>query len=256
MWLSSESLESVFRMKHGDPATTGPAPRRRWRYGYFTPDDVYEALVYHLVQPGTWWIDVGGGRDVFPNNPRLARALSDRCQLFLGLDPSQNIEENPYVHERVRTTIEAYRDERRYDLATLRMVAEHITAPTAAIESLNRLLRRGGKVVVYTVNRWAPVSLLSWLVPFSLHHRIKQVCWRTEEKDTFPVAYLMNTRARLAQLFSAAGFREVYFAQLDDCCTFHRFRALNIVELSVWRALKCARLRYPENCLLGVYERL
>ena len=31
--------------------------------------------------------------------------------------------------------------------------------------------------------------------------------------------------------------------------------ALNYVELAVWRILHCLRIRYPENCLLGVYEK-
>jgi SAM-dependent methyltransferase len=248
--------EMVFRLKHGDPAQAGPGPRRRWRFGYFTPDDVYEALLSELVQPGASWIDVGGGRDVFPSNPKLARMLADRCEVLLGLDPSDNIEENPYVHRGVKGTIEDYRDDRTYDLATMRMVAEHIAQPEAAAAALARLIRPGGKLVIYTVNRWAPVSLLSWLVPFRFHHAFKKACWGTEEKDTFPVVYQMNTRSQLSRLLGQAGFREQAFFYLDDCRTFHRFASLNLLELSLWRALRAVRLHYPENCLLGVYERL
>lgn len=249
-------LEMIFRLKHGEPETTGSAPRRRWRFGYFTPDDHYEGLLAQLVQPGSAWIDVGGGRDVFPTNPKLARMLADRAERLLGLDPSNNIEENPYVHIRVKSTVEEYRDGRTYDLATLRMVAEHIPEPEAAVAALARLVKPRGQVVIYTVNRWAPLSLLAWLVPFRLHHFVKERCWGTEEKDTFPVVYRMNTRARLAKLFADAGFREQSFAYLDDCRTFHRFRFLNWLELCLWRALKSVGLHYPENCLLAVYERL
>jgi hypothetical protein len=66
----------------------------------------------------------------------------------------------------------------------------------------------------------------------------------------------MNTRRQLARLFSAAGFREAHFAYLDDCRLLARFRFLNLCELAAWRLWKTLGLKYPENCLLGVYERL
>jgi SAM-dependent methyltransferase len=254
--LSPAAVELAFRMKHGDLRTMGPAPRRRAAFGYFTPDDIYEALVAYFVQEGTAWIDVGGGRDVFPSNPGLARVLAQRCRTLVGIDPSDTIDENPFVHERVKLPIEDYDSPRRFDLATLRMVAEHLDRPEAAVASLARLIRPRGAVVVYTVNRWAPVPFATALVPFRLHHAFKRFLWSTEEKDTFPVAYLMNTRARLAALFRASGFREKYFRYLDDCRTFHQFPILNCIELAFWRVLNALGVHYPETCLLGVYERL
>jgi hypothetical protein len=123
------------------------------------------------------------------------------------------------------------------------------------VAALARLVRRGGKVVIYTVNQWTPIAVASWLVPFGLHHPVKRLLWRTEERDTFPVTYRMNTRRRLASLFKTQGFRETTFTYLDDCRTFHRFRSLHRLELRTWRFLQRFRLRYPETCLLGVYER-
>jgi hypothetical protein len=97
--------------------------------------------------------------------------------------------------------------------------------------------------------------MAAWLTPFWLHHPVKRVLWGTEEKDTFPVVYRMNTRARLRSLFGRAGFREQHFAYLDDCRTFHRLRLLHSMELLLWRLLHAADIQYPENCLLGVYRR-
>jgi hypothetical protein len=42
---------------------------------------------------------------------------------------------------------------------------------------------------------------------------------------------------------------------LDDCRSFHRFRLLNVIELSLRTALHAVGMRYPENRLLGVYQR-
>ncbi len=248
-------LEEVFRLKHGAPESYGWMPRAWLRYRYFNPDDVYEALVARLVTPGCAWLDVGCGREVFPTNRPLARILADRCGVLVGVDPDANLEENPFVHRRFRGPIDQFAWDHPFDVVTLRMVAEHVTAPEAAVAALARLTRPGGRVVVYTVNQWSPAAIAARVVPFRLHHPIKRVLWRSEERDTFPVAYRMNTRRRLARLFEAQGFREVHFAHLDDCRSLARFRPLHLLELRLWRLLKAAGRRHPENCLLGVYQR-
>lgn len=252
---SLEGLGRVFRQKYGDPATAGWGPRTRFRFGYFTPDEYYEAVVSELITPGCSWIDAGGGRDLFPYNRPLAVELAGRCHRLVAVDPSDTIEENRFATERVRARLEDFECSEPFDLATLRMVAEHVETPEAFVAALARLVKPQGLAVVYTVNKWAPISIVSKFTPFSIHHRIKSILWSTEERDTFPVAYRMNTRRRLRALFHGAGFREQHFEYLDDCRTFHRFRALNYLELSAWRLLQAAGIRYPENCLLGVYQK-
>ena len=251
-----KELEEFVHFKHAPLEKGGWAPRLRLRFGYYTPDEVYEAVVCGLVNRNSAWLDVGGGRDLFPSNLRAGRMLSNRCELLVGVDPSDNIQENTFVHRRVQANIEEFRSEVRFDLATLRMVAEHITDPESAVLSLSRLLKPGGKLVIYTVNRWAPITLVSWLVPFRLHHGIKKLIWDTEEKDTFPVAYKMNSRRQLRRLLEKAGFREYSFAYLDDCRTFGKWRLANTLELCFWKALHAFGLHYPETCLLGIYERV
>jgi 2-polyprenyl-3-methyl-5-hydroxy-6-metoxy-1,4-benzoquinol methylase len=250
-----EDLESVCRQKYGELSKTGWRPRLRHSFGYFTPDEYYEAVVGRLVQPGCAWLDVGGGRDIFPDNRELARELANRCGRLVAVDPDATVEENPFAHTRVRARIEDYASEERFDLATLRMVAEHIEQPESSVASLARLVKPGGKAVVYTINKWSPVSLVSWLTPFGLHHRIKQFFWNTEEKDTFPVAYRMNSHRELKLLFQRNGFRETAFAYLDDCRTLQRFRLLTYAELTMWKLMRTVGMHYPENCLLGIYER-
>jgi SAM-dependent methyltransferase len=186
----------------------------------------------------------------------LARVLADRCGLLVGIDSDDTIDENPFVQQRVKMRIEEYRSDKPFDVVTFRMVAEHIANPNRVIESLARLTKPGGKVVIYTVNRWSPVPMVTRIVPFGFHHTFKQFLWRTEKKDTFPVEYLMNTRKDLARLFEDAGFRECYFAYLDDCRSSGRFRSTFFLELCAWKFLRVLGLRYPENCLLGVYEHL
>lgn len=249
-------LDELFRLKYGEPEAAGWGPSLRRKFGYFTPDDYYEALVAQLVTPGCRWIDVGCGRDIFPSNRKLARALSDRCGLLVGVDPDITLDENPYVHQRAHTTMDEYRCPDSFDVVTMRMVAEHVENPSGLVEALARCVGQGGKVVIYTVNKYSPVPILTNFVPFAARHRIKRVLWGTEEKDTFPTRFRMNTRSRLRCLLKAGGFEEVLFARLDDCRTFGRFRSLLTVELTVRTVFRTVRLPYPEYCILGVYEKV
>jgi SAM-dependent methyltransferase len=249
-----EELRGLVAQKHGDPATAGWGVRRRHRFGFFTPDDHYEALVRRFVEPGTRWLDVGGGTSVFPHNAALAGELSQRAALLVGVDPSANIHNNRFVHGRVQSAIEEYQSSHRFDLATLRMVVEHIVDPRQVMQALRTLVVPGGRVIIFTVNKWSPISLMSKATPFGLHHPLKKRFWGGEEKDTFPVQYLLNTRRDLRAAFHRGGFEESAFMYLDDLATFSQFRALNWMELQAWRILRALRLRYPETCLLGVYR--
>lgn len=252
---TAQHISQVTALKYGDLATAGWGPRLRERFGYFTPDDWYEATVWNLVRPESDWLDVGCGRDIFPSNAAAARLLAERCHSLTGLDPSDNIDENPFLHHRAKCLLQDFQAPQPFDLVTLRMVVEHITAPQEAAAALGRLTRPGGHVVIYTVHKYSPVSLVSAVTPLSFHHRMKALLWEGEEKDTFPTAYRMNTRSRLAGLMREAGFAEASFRSLPDTRTTNRFRALNTLELGLWRTLRAVGLGYPENCLLGVYRR-
>jgi 2-polyprenyl-3-methyl-5-hydroxy-6-metoxy-1,4-benzoquinol methylase len=152
--------------------------------------------------------------------------------------------------------LEDYVDSGGFNLATMRMVVEHVVRPHEFVTKLSQLVRPNGKAIVYTVNRWAPVTLVSASTPMWFHHAIKKVLWHAQEEDTFPVTYRMNSRSRLRELFTEAGFREIYFRHLDDCRTFARWRWTLAAELALWKALHSIGLYYPETCLLGVYERI
>jgi 2-polyprenyl-3-methyl-5-hydroxy-6-metoxy-1,4-benzoquinol methylase len=255
MDFSQARMRQLAEFKHGPFDSAGWGVSLRHRLGYFSPDDYYEAVLDSLVSRDTEWLDVGGGSAVFPSNPKLARQLADRARRLVAVDPSSNVTKNQFAHEQYQVLLEDYPNERQFDLATARMVVEHVTNPESFVGQLGRLVRLGGKVVVYTVNRWAPMTILSGCTPMGVHHAAKGLLWNTEEKDTFPVTYLMNTRVRLNSLFVEAGFRETHFYRLDDCRTLAKWKMTLAAELVVWKMLRSVRIGYPESCLLGVYQR-
>jgi 2-polyprenyl-3-methyl-5-hydroxy-6-metoxy-1,4-benzoquinol methylase len=249
------SVREILTMKYGPSQTMGWGPRLRSQFNYRTPDDWYEALIFEQVTPDTVWLDVGCGRSMFPRNTRLAEILSQRCHLLVGADPSDNIDANPFVQQRSKCTIEEFETDLQFDLITLRMVAEHIRDPKSSIRALSRLTKAGGLVVIYTVWKWSPASIAAALTPMSFHHIAKRFLWGTQERDTFPVEYRMNTRSKLSALFNEAGFAEQNFFYLDDCRSSHRFKTLNALELTMWRFLRTLGLHYPERCILATYRK-
>lgn len=249
------SEAEFLHVKYGDLQAGGWGPRLRARFGHVTPDDRYEYVVSQRVTPGTDWLDVGCGRFLFPHNKAMAKTLAERCGSLTGIDPSDNLFENELLDHREQCLLQDYKPSRRYDLVTLRMVVEHITDPAGAASALADLVRPGGHVIIYTVNKLSPISLLSAVTPTSLHLKVKRKLWGGEDKDTFPTVYKMNTRRDLAKLLAVAGFVEDAFEYLADTRVSAHYRLWNILELTTWRLLGRLGVMYPENCLLGVYRR-
>lgn len=253
---SKDELSQVFEAKYTRTPELGLTPATYRRFRYHSPDDHYEALVSRLVTSETRWLDVGCGRMLFPSNEVLARVLAERCAHLVGVDPDSTILENPFVDEAVQAPFEDFRAEKPFDLVTMRMVAEHVQDPVRVMATLADCTQSDSLVVLYTVNARSPIPMMTRLMPFGLRHPLKKFLWRTEEKDTFPTAFRMNTREALAELFAQAGFEEALFCFLDDCRTFTRFSLLMRLELTAMSLFRRFSMAYPENCLLGVYRRL
>ncbi len=134
--LSNERLGQLFGQKYGQIKNAGWRPALRLNWNYFLPSDHYEALVVQLVTESTAWLDVGGGRDLFPENPELASQLAKRCKRLVGVDPSENILQNTFVHDRQQCLLEDSQFTEKFDLVTARMVVEHVEDPHAFVEAI------------------------------------------------------------------------------------------------------------------------
>jgi hypothetical protein len=87
----SDSCRTIFQMRLPEAGPPGWGVRMRERFGYYTPDEVYEAILLSLVRPGIDWLDVGCGHDLFPSNRKLTQILSARCGSLTGIDPDPAI---------------------------------------------------------------------------------------------------------------------------------------------------------------------
>jgi 2-polyprenyl-3-methyl-5-hydroxy-6-metoxy-1,4-benzoquinol methylase len=251
--LSNEDLIGLYGPKYSRTPRVGWGPAQRLAFGYFSPDDHYEALVGKLLAPGAAWCDVGCGRNIFPDYPELAKQYAERCGFVYGIDPDDNVRENAFVHAYFQGTVEDCPIERQFDLITLRMVAEHIVDPTRALSAIARMLKRSGRVIIYTPHKWAPISIVANLTPFVFHNPLKQFLWPgIESRDTFPTQYKMNTYALLRKHAEAAGLSVAYYVRLDDCRITAEYRRLNRLELGLRRTLRAIGLPHPEACIIAV----
>lgn len=248
-------LMSVYNVKYYRQGEPGWSPRMRLSFDYFPPDDYYEAVVAKLVSPGSHWADIGCGRDIFPQHPELAAQLSSRAAYVYGIDPDPNIKENKFIADGFMGPVEDCDTARTFDVVTMRMVAEHIVNPDRAIGRIVQLLKPGGKLVIYTPYKWAPMSVIATIVPFKLHHPLKRLIWDAQARDTFPTAYKLNTRKDLHHYAGRHGLKVAYLRLLDDCSVLARYRSLNWLELSMRRILNRFSLGYFERCILVVMEK-
>ncbi|WP_081613716.1 methyltransferase domain-containing protein [Rhodopirellula sallentina] len=257
--VTENQIRRMFEDSYGPIDVQGWHPRLRWLYNYFTPDEWYQTLIDNLVTSECVWLDVGGGKSVF-HNPGLETKLSSQCKKLVSLDPSDNIQENDVVHERLQCMIEDLDNKtehhERYSLATLRMVAEHIEEPDEALSTLSKILIPGGHVVLLTPWKYSPNTLVSRIVPDSLHWIFTRLLTPDRlEEDVFPTAYRLNTRHDLRCHFNTAGFDEVGFLMLPDCGLFHRYKFLSRIEIGAGALFRKFRFRYPESNILGVYKK-
>src|SRR5690349_2072270 len=83
---SIDDLDRWFQRKYASSGM-GWAPRRRHRFGYYLPADIYETCLEKEIFNGCSWIDVGGGQSIFPENLALGRCLASRCSVLVAVDP-------------------------------------------------------------------------------------------------------------------------------------------------------------------------
>lgn len=247
-------IEKHFLQKYGSPESVGWGPKRRYLNNLTLAGDLYECHLEKVVAPGITWVDVGGGSSVLPHNPGLSRELADRCGKLVSVDPSENVLNNPYCHEHSQCFFEDFETADRFDLATLRMVAEHVEHPEKLIDKLQAIMKPGGLVVIYTINKYCPIPLVTRALPFRFHYKIKRIFWGGKEEDTFPIQYKMNSKTDLHNLFYSTNFKLVDFRYIDDTSATINFNILNKLEVLIWRIFKKLQAPYIENNILAVYQ--
>lgn len=184
------------------------------RYFYSThkhPYRSFEERVSELLTPQATLLDAGCGRGM----PVLRKYMNRDCRLI-------GVEMVDFVD--VPEGIEAFNSDLGHiplpdgcvDLIMSRSVFEHLDDPTAVYQECYRILRPGGHLVFLTANMWDYATLIAKWVPNRYHARIVKAVEGRPEEDTFPVAYLTNTKADVERLSMQSGLQVASFQYLNQ----------------------------------------
>lgn len=158
-------------------------------------------------------LELGAGRGRFleeavPYRRRLQH-LALRCRRVIGLDVDPAVLANPAMHERhvIAPDGPFPLPDESVDLVVSDWTFEHVTDPAATASEIARVLKPGGWVCARTPRKWGEIGVAARLVPNRLHTRVLRLLQpRKAERDTFPTAYRLNSRAALRQWFPTDRF--------------------------------------------------
>ena len=191
---------------------------QKYYAGQKHPYRVFELRVDELLRGGDTLLDAGCGRTA----PVLRKYLG-RAGRLIGVDLVEFTD--------VPETIETYNTDltklpfpdASIDLIISRSVFEHLQDPQAAYCEFARVLRPGGAMVFLTGNFWDYGTLAAHLIPSRFHAKIVKMVEGRDEEDTFPTAYLTNTKKDIKRLARTAGLDVESFEYLSQYPNYFMF---------------------------------
>jgi SAM-dependent methyltransferase len=154
--------------------------------GAFLTPELLGFLAEWLPPPPARVLEVGCGEG------ELTRRLAEDGHRALGIDPRAP-EEGPFE----RTTLEAFRTDEPFDAAVAIRSLHHVHDLDAALASLRRALRPGGRLVLFEfASEHVDADSQNWLVRHGLDTR------RGVPPDIIPVAVLMRELPKSLALVS------------------------------------------------------
>ena len=254
--LEALGMFKKLHFKPGSPA--GEITTFMLKQKYIPPDFFYEGLLNKLVTNKSVWLDVGCGKNLLPHDYELSKNLSNRAKLLVGIDPDLNINENVFVHKKKQICLEDFETSQKFNLITLRMVAEHVESPVKFVRKIARLTESSGLIVIYTVNKFGWIPFLTYITSFRIHLFFQKILWKVEgDKDTFPTYMRMNTKKCLNKVFIKNGFEPVFFSYLEEASIFYKlFKPLFWLEIKFQKLLTFTGIHIFKNNYLAVYKKL
>jgi SAM-dependent methyltransferase len=175
------------------------------------PYRVFEKRVDAMLPPSAVLLDAGCGRTV----PVLRKYLG-KAQRLVGVELVPFTDVPPGIETYNTDLAKLPLESASVDLIISRSVFEHLTDPQAVYAEFARVLRPGGGIVFLTANMWDYGTLVARLIPNRFHAAIvKRVEGRADE-DTFPTAYLTNTRRDVGRLAHESGLAVESFEYLSQ----------------------------------------
>ena len=164
-----------------------------------------------LLRPDMTVLDYGAGRGSQmedPGSPFRAALVTLRGKVgrIVGVDVDDAVLQNPHLDEAKVVGLRAALPfpDGTFDMIFADWVLEHVDTPELFAQEVTRLLRPGGWFCARTPNRWGMTGIATNLVPNRLHAALlRKLQPGRQERDVFPTAYRLNTRAQIGRHFPA-----------------------------------------------------
>lgn len=165
-------------------------------------DGVLNQGIARRLRPGCRILDAGCGCDA-PIAARHAPGTS----LCAGVDLVETFAPPAGVSlTRADLNILPFRDG-VFDLIFSRSVLEHLLDPPRTFREFDRILKRGGALVVVTPNKYDYASILARLIPYRFHRFFLRSTAGDEVYNEFPTHFRCNTQRAILKALEGTSLR-------------------------------------------------
>lgn len=149
---------------------------------------------------------------------------------MIGLDVDSAAKENPFVDEFHLLNGERWPlEENSVNMCICNCVLEHLENPELFFSESRRVIKNGGYLCIRTPNSWNYISLISRLIPDSLHAKVLAIAQKErKEVDVFPTLYRCNSIPKVKAMLKKHGFESVVYGYESEP------RYLSFSRLAYW----------------------
>ncbi len=182
-----------------------PSVARFWARFYPSQTPLFFTdLVKSYVRPEHDVLEVGAGAGAL-----VPHGIRDVVNRLVGIDPDPRVIDNTELSEGFVSVAEDLPfEDSSFDLIFHLMVAEHLPDPLGATQEAARVLKPGGRLMVFTPNKNHYSMIISRLTPQWFHDRfMAMIGSRPDADDVHPVHYLMNSEEDMRRMCAASGLK-------------------------------------------------
>ena len=214
---------------------------KRWYYSTVTIHDRYNNVLAPLIGPKTMLLDAGCGKKGIMNLYMCENKLSVGTDISL-----QAMKENRSMDCYVVSNLESipFKSE-TFDVIISAWVVEHMKETKRILEGFNRVLKKGGSLILVTNSLYHPMMFLSFLFPERLRDAIKKRIFPSQfDEDTFPTYYRLNTLKKMNATLKHTGFFKIHVDYAGDPSVYLFFRRFFPLALIYERVTDVRWLRF------------